>query len=67
MYLLLDRRLRKLSTDTLFTPFGLQMNKLGEEKRRKSDKLEHFKNYTFIIISKVFFLDIFGFYTLYDF
>ena len=61
----LDRRLRKLSTDTLFTPFGLQMNKLGEEKRgKKSDQLEYFENYTFIIISKIFFLAIFGFYTL---
>ena len=35
MYLLLDRRLCKLSIDTLFTPFGLQINKLGEEKRGK--------------------------------
>ena len=64
MFSLLDRRLRKLSTNTLFTPFGLQMNKLGEEKREKSDKLENFENDTFIIISKVLFLDIFGFYTL---
>ena len=31
----LDRRLCNLSTDTLFTPFGLQRNKLGEEKREK--------------------------------
>ena len=31
----LDRRLCKLSIDTLFTPFGLQINKLGEEKRGK--------------------------------
>ena len=36
MYSLLDRRLRKLSIDTLFTPFGLQINKLGEEKRGKN-------------------------------
>ena len=64
MYSFLDRRLCKLSTDTLFTPFGFQMNKLGEEKRGKNDQLEDFENYTFIIISKVFFLDIFGFYTL---
>ena len=28
-----DRILRKLSIDALFTPFGLQINKLGEEKR----------------------------------
>ena len=35
MYPFLDRRLRKLSTETLFTQFGLQMNKLEEEKRRK--------------------------------
>ena len=35
MYSLLDRRLRKISTDTLFTHFGLQINKLGEEKRGK--------------------------------
>ena len=40
------------------------MNKLGEEKREKSDQLENFLNYTFIIISKVFFLPIFRFYTL---
>ena len=60
----LDRRLRKLSIDTLFTPFGLHINKLGEEKRKKSDQLEHFENDTFIIISKVFFLAMFGFYTL---
>ena len=64
MYSLLDRRLHKLSIDTLFTSFVLQMNKLGEEKREKNDQLENFENYTFIIISKVFFLDIFGFYTL---
>ena len=31
----LDRRLRKLSVDTLFTPFGLQIYKLGEENREK--------------------------------
>ena len=35
MYPFLDRRFRKLSTETLFTPFGLQMNKLEEEKRGK--------------------------------
>ena len=35
MYTLLDKRLRKLSIDTLFTLFGLQINKLGEEKRGK--------------------------------
>ena len=35
MYPLLYRILHKLSTDTLFTPFGLQMNKLGEEKKGK--------------------------------
>ena len=61
---LLDRRFRKLSIETLFTPFGLQINKLGEENKKKSDQLEHFKNYTFVIISKVFFLAIFRFYTL---
>ena len=60
----LDRILHKLSIDTLFTPFGLQINKLGEEKREKSDQLENFENYYFIIISKVLFLAIFGFYTL---
>ena len=59
-----DRGLHKLSIDTLFTPFGLHINKLGEEKREKSNLLENFENYTFIIISKVFFLAIFGFYTL---
>ena len=64
---LLDRRLLKLSIDTLFTPFGLQINKLGEEREKKNDQLENFENYTFIIISKVFFLVIFGFYTLYAF
>ena len=59
---LLDRILRKLSIDTFFTPFGLQINKLGEKKeRKKSDQLEHFKNYTFKIISIVFFIPIFGF------
>ena len=31
----LDRRLRNLSIDTLFTPFGLHINKFGEEKRGK--------------------------------
>ena len=56
MYPFLDRRLRKLSTETLFTPFGFQMNKLEEEKRGKSDKFEHFEHYAFIIISKMFFL-----------
>ena len=65
MYLFLDRRLHKLSTETLFIPFGLQMNKLEEEKReKKSDKLEHFENFVFIKISKVFFLVRFRFYTL---
>ena len=49
MYSYLDRILHKLSIDTLFTPFGLQMNKFGEEKRgKKSDKLENFENFTFI-------------------
>ena len=61
MYSLLDRILRKLSIDTFFTPFGLQIKKLGEENREKNDQLENFENYTFIIISKVFFLAIFGF------
>ena len=42
MYSLLDRRLLNISTDTLFTPFGLQINKLGEEKRGKSDKFRAF-------------------------
>ena len=65
MLSLIDRRLRKLSINTLFTPFELQINKLGEEKReKKSNQLENFKNYTFIKISKVLFLAIFGFYTL---
>ena len=35
MYSVLDRRRRKLSRETLFTPFGLKMNKLREEKRGK--------------------------------
>ena len=64
MYPFLDRRPRKLSTETLFTPFELQMNKLEEEREEKSDQLKHFENYTFIKISKVFFFAIFGFYTL---
>ena len=59
------RRLHKISINILFTQFGLQINKLGEEKReKKSDQLENFENYTFIIILKVLFLAIFGFYTL---
>ena len=61
----LGRILHKISIDTLFTPFRLQINKLEEEKREtKSDQLENFENYTFIIISKLFFLSIFRFYTL---
>ena len=35
MYSFLDRILLKISIDTLFTMFGLQINKLGEEKRGK--------------------------------
>ena len=31
MYSFLDRILHKLSIDTLFTSFGLQINELGEE------------------------------------
>ena len=43
MYSFLDRILRKLSIDTLFTPFGLQINKFGEENRgKKSDQFEPF-------------------------
>ena len=50
---------------TLFTPFGLQMNKLEEEEREKKiDQLEHFEILAFIKISKVFILARFGFYTL---
>ena len=52
MYPFLDRRLRKLSTETLFTPFGLKRNKLGEEKRGKNDQLKHFKNEAFIKVQK---------------
>ena len=38
------RILRKLSIETFFTPFGLQINKLGEEKRgKKLPVLEFFK------------------------
>ena len=59
MYPLLDRRLCKLSIDTLFTPFGLQINNLGEKREQKSDQFENFENYSFITISKVFFLSIF--------
>ena len=61
MYLVLDRIHRKLSRETLFTPFGLKMNKLREEKR---GKLEHFEYYSFLKISNVFILAIFRFYTL---
>ena len=64
MFSLLDRRPHKLSIDTLFTPFGLQMNKLEEEMREKNDQLDNFDNFTFIKISKIFFLVIFRFYTL---
>ena len=65
MYLFLDRRLHKLSTETLLTLFGLQMNKLEEEKReKKSDQLKNFENFTFVKILKVFFLVIFRLYTL---
>ena len=65
MYPFLDRILYKISTKTLFTPFGLQMNKLEEENReKKSDQFEYFENFAFIIISKAFFLAIFGFYNL---
>ena len=38
----LDRILRKLSIDTLFTPFGLQMNELEEEKREKKWQVGEF-------------------------
>ena len=51
----LGRILHKISIDTLFTPFRLQINKLEEEKREtKSDQLENFEIYTFIIILKKF-------------
>ena len=43
---LLDRILRKLSIDALFSPFGLQINKLGEKKRendRKGKKMKKMK------------------------
>ena len=61
----MDIILHNISIDTLFTPFGIQMNKLEEEKReKKRDKLENFEHFTFIKISKVFFLVIFRFYTL---
>ena len=56
MFSLLDRRLRKLSIDILFTPFRLQMNKLEEEREEKNDQLENFENFTLIKNSKVFFL-----------
>ena len=64
MYPFLDRRLHKLSTETLFTMFGLQMNKLEEEKRKKKDQWEHFETFAFIKISQVLFIVIFIFYTL---
>ena len=64
MFSFLDRTLHKLSIDTLFTPFGFQMNKLEEEKRGKNYQLDHFDNFTFIKILKMFFLVIFRFYTL---
>ena len=34
MYSVLDRRRRKLSRETLFTPFGLKMNKLRDKKTK---------------------------------
>ena len=65
MYPFLDRILCKLSTETLFTPIGLLMNKLEEEKReKKSDQLKNFEIFTFIKISEVLFMAIFGFYNL---
>ena len=64
MYPFFNRILHKLSIETLFTQFGLQMNKLEEEKREKSDQLENIVNYTFIKISKVLILARFRFYTL---
>ena len=42
MYPFLYRILCKLSIDTLFTLFGLQMNKLGEEKRGKKLQVGEF-------------------------
>ena len=42
MYSLMDKRLHKLSIDTLFTPFGLQINKLGGEKRGKKGPVGEF-------------------------
>ena len=42
MLSLLDRKLRKLSIETLFTPFGFQINKLGEEKRGKKGLVGEF-------------------------
>ena len=47
--------LLKISIDILFTPFGLQINKLGKENREKSDQLENVKNYTFIKFQKYYF------------
>ena len=51
MYMFLNRRHRKLSNKTLFTPFGLQMNKLEAEKRGKKGtswsilKITHFSKF----------------------
>ena len=49
-------RLRKLSIDTLFTLFKHSNKQVRRRKEEKSDQLENFENYTFIKISKVFFL-----------
>ena len=58
----LDRRLCKLSIETLFTPFGLQINKLGEEKRGKKLpvgeflKLHIFNNFKSVISGYIWIL-----------
>ena len=64
MYSFLDRRLNKLSIYTLFTPFELQINKLGEEKRGKKLPVGEFLKSHLCNNFKSVFLDIFGFYTL---
>ena len=50
------------------TPYSLRWASNKQVRRRKerkkSDHLDNIENYTFIKISKVFFLAIFGFYTL---
>ena len=66
----MDRRLLKLSIDTLFTPFGHQMNKLGEEKRGKKSpvgaflKLHIYNNFKSVISGYIWILNSLRFPTI---